>query len=73
MSRTAQTPGRHRTTIWDNPDYEEHTMSEIREDQPLDDAAAAEDVEGNRMLKKPGLDDSDDSDDVEGNRMLKHP
>jgi len=72
MSRTAQTPGRHRTTIWDNPDYEEHTMSEIREDQPLDDAAA-EDVEGNRMLKKPGLDDSDDSDDVEGNRMLKKP
>ena len=67
MSRTAQTPGRHRTTIWDNPDYEEHTMSEIREDQPLDDAAAAEDVEGNRM-KRPSLEDSDD---VEGNRMKR--
>ena len=58
-------------------------MSEIREDQPLDDAAAAEDVEGNRM-KRPSLEDSDDvegnrmkrpsledSDDVEGNRMKR--
>ena len=68
MSRTAQTPVRHRTTIWDNPDHEEHTMSEISNGQPLDDAA--EDVEGHRRAK-PGLDDSDD--DVEGNRMLKHP
>ena len=71
MSRTAQTPGRRRTTIWDNPDYEEHTMSEIRSDQPSDDTDAVEDVEGNRMLKRPGLEDTDD--DVEGNRMLKRP
>ena len=51
MSRTAQTPGRRRTTIWDNPDYEEHTMSEIRSDQPSDDTDAVEDVEGNRMKR----------------------
>ena len=70
MSRTAQTRGRHRTTIWDNRDYQEHTMSEIREDKPLDDAKSTEDVEGNRMLKRPGIDDADD---VEGNRMLKQP
>jgi len=83
VSRTAQTPGRKRTTIWDNPDHEEHTMSEIRSDQPSDDTDAVEDVEGNRM-KRPSLEDSEDvegnrmkrpsledSDDVEGNRMKR--